>query len=210
MGARASGRRAAAARSRPIPRYKSQVAAQQDRYMPEKKPVRDGLGQITQTRCLAFRSRNCYQIFTNFHSFSFHSEYFFASIIQVLLFMRSYFVFFCVSSVFWFSLKSSSHLFLGLPACLQVLMLLSSPGCQSKTLLVHLFLRRETSLLAIRHFSLLCISIQHGISCFLLQMFFSLFGAAFDVFDPIFFFFSGVNFLFDILLEGHIAVLVLV
>ena len=36
------------ARSRPIPR--SQVAAQQDRYMPEKKPVRDGLGQITPTK----------------------------------------------------------------------------------------------------------------------------------------------------------------
>ena len=39
-------------------------------------------------------------------------------------------------------------------------MLLSSPGCQSKILLVHLFSGRETILLAIRHFSLLCVSIQ--------------------------------------------------
>ena len=140
--------------------------------------------------------------------FSFHSWYFFASIIQVLLFMRSYFVFSCISSVFRNSLKSSSHLFVGLPTCLWVLMLLSSPGCQSNTLLVHLFSGRETILLAIRHFSLLCISIQHGILCF--HMFFSLFGASFDVFDPIFFIFSGVNVFFGILLETHIAVLVFV
>ena len=41
------------------------------------------------------------------------------------------------------------------------------PGCQSKTLLVHLFSGREAILLAIRQFSLLCVSIQQRIFVFL-------------------------------------------
>ena len=91
------------------------------------------------------------------------------------------------------SLRSSSHLLLGLPTCLLVLMLLSSPGCQSKTLLVHLFSGREMILRAIRHFRS---SVCFNPVCFFLffHVFFSLFGAPFDVFDPIFFVFSGVNF----------------
>ena len=53
------------------------------------------------------------------------------------------------------SLKSSSHLLLGLPTCLLVLMLVSRPGCQLKTLLFHLFSGKEMILRAIRHFCLL-------------------------------------------------------
>ena len=98
--------------------------------------------------------------------FFFHSSYLFASVIQLLLFVRSYFVFSFVSSGFKYSLLSSSHLLLGLPTGLRVLILLSSPGCQSKICLVHLSSGKETILLAIRHFSLLCVSIQHGIFCF--------------------------------------------
>ena len=58
------------------------------------------------------------------------------------------------------------HLLLGLPTCLLALMLLSSPGCQLKTLLFHLFAGRVMILRAIRHVCLLCISVQHFILCF--------------------------------------------
>ena len=64
------------------------------------------------------------------------------------------------------SLRSSSHLLLGLPTCLLVLMLVSRPGCQLKTLQAHLFSGREMILRAIRHFCLLCVSIQQVIFCF--------------------------------------------
>ena len=50
--------------------------------------------------------------------------------------------------------------------CLLVLMLVSRPGCQLKTLLFHLFPGREMILRAIRHFCLLCVSIQQVIFCF--------------------------------------------
>ena len=70
------------------------------------------------------------------------------------------------SSGFVNSLISSSHLLFGLPTSLLVLILLSSPGCQSKFFLVHLSFCREANLLAIRHFSLLCVSIRHGIFIF--------------------------------------------
>ena len=68
---------------------------------------------------------------------------FFASVIQLFLFVRSYLFpsFFCpfVSpGLFFNSLMSSSHLLLDLPTNLLVLILLSRPGCQSKILLVHL------------------------------------------------------------------------
>ena len=116
-------------------------SAQQGECIKPEKACKGWFGANHSDQGLAFRSRRCYQIFTNFSSVSFHSWYFFASIIQLLLFMRSYFVFSCVSSVFKNSLKSSSHLFLGRPTCLRVLMLLTSSGCQSKTLVVHLFFR---------------------------------------------------------------------
>ena len=64
------------------------------------------------------------------------------------------------------SLRSSSHLLLGLPTCLLAFLLLSSPGCQLNTLLFHLFVGRVMILLAIRHFCLLCTSIQHFTLCF--------------------------------------------
>ena len=147
--------------------------------------------------------------FKNF-LFFFHSSYFFDSVIQLLLFVRSYFAFSFVSSGFKNSLMSSSHLLLGLPTSLRVLILLSSPGCQSKIFLVHLSSGKDAFLLAIRHFSLLCVSIQHGIfSSF--HVFFSFFGASLDVlFNPIFFFFGGVNCSVYFLLEGHFTVLIFV
>ena len=101
----------------------------------------------------------------NFSCF-FQTSYFFASIIQLLLFVRSYLVFSFVSSGFKNSLMSSSHLFWCLPTGLRVLLLLSRPGCQSKIYLVHLSSGKDTILLAIRHFSLLSVSIQHGNFCF--------------------------------------------
>ena len=64
---------------------------------------------------------------------------------------------------------SSSHLLLGLPTILLVLILLSSPGCQVKILMVHLSSGRDVILLVIRLFSLLCISVQHGIFIFFMQ-----------------------------------------
>ena len=90
----------------------------------------------------------------------------FASVIQLLLFLRSYIVLSFTSPGFRNSLMSSSHLLLVLPTSLLVLILLSRPGCQSKILLVHLSFGRNAILLAIRHFSLLCISIQQSIFIF--------------------------------------------
>ena len=52
----------------------------------------------------------------------------------------------------------------------------------------------EAILLAIRHFSLLCVSIQHGIFCFSMCSSASLV-LSFDVFDPVFLVFSGRQFL---------------
>ena len=151
------------------------------------------------------RSRKSpYQIFENFSSFSVH---FFISSIQLLLFLRSYKSFSCPSSIFMNSLRLSPHLLLGLPACLLVLLLVSSAGCQSTILLVYIFSGRETILRAIRHFNLLCVSIQQGISCFI-HMFFGFFGASLDVFDPVFFIFSGVYFFIDLFLKRYVAVLI--
>ena len=56
----------------------------------------------------------------------------FASVIQLLLFMRSCLFPSFASPGFVNSLMSSSHLLLGLPTNLIVLIWLSSPGCQSK------------------------------------------------------------------------------
>ena len=114
--------------------------------------------------CVAFRPKIFYQIFINFSFFPFFIIFCFhhpAVIVHEVILC-----FLLCSSGFRNSLRSSSHLLLGLPTCLRVSMLLSSPGCQSKTLLVHLFSGREAILLAIRHFSLQCVSIQHGIFCF--------------------------------------------
>ena len=72
----------------------------------------------------------------------------------------------CPSSVFMNSWRSSSHLLLGLPTYLLVLMLVSNPGCQLNTLRFHLFAGRVMILLAMRHFCLLCTSIQHFKLCF--------------------------------------------
>ena len=125
-----------------------------------------GKRQNTLVYCLAQRSRNCYRLLVIFSSFSFHSLSFFASVIQLLLFMRSYFLSSFVSPVLLSSLMSSSHLLSGLPTNLLVLILLSRPGCQLKILLVHLSFGRNAILLAIRHFILLCVSIQKGIFIF--------------------------------------------
>ena len=78
--------------------------------------------------------------------------------------MRSFLFLSSPSSVFCEFV--SSHRLLGLPTCLPVRILVSSPGCQSKTFLFHLFWGRVTILRAILHFVLLCTSIQHGILYF--------------------------------------------
>ena len=126
----------------------------------------DGLGQNAKRRCLVFRPKNPCQIFENFSSFSFHFVKSSNSSIQLLLFFRSYLSFSCPSLDFMNSLRSSSHLLFGLPTCLLALMLLSSPGCQLNTHRFHLCTGRVMILLAMRHFNLLCISIQHFILCF--------------------------------------------
>ena len=104
---------------------------------------------------------------------------------------------------------SSSHLLLGRPTSLRVLILLSNPGCQSKIFLVHLSSGKETILLAIRHFSLLCVSNPARYLHFL-HVFFSFFGASLDVCNPIFFFFGGVNCFVNFLMKGHFTVLIFV
>ena len=71
-------------------------------------------------------------------------------------------------------LRSSSHFLLGLPINLLVLILLSRSGCQSNILLVHLSFGRSVLLFVIRHFSLLCVSIQQGIFAFFMYSFASL------------------------------------
>ena len=73
--------------------------------------------------------------------------------------------FICFSWLYEF-IDVVSHLLLGLPTSLLVLILLSRPGCQSKCFLVHLSSGRDAILLAIRHFSLLCVSIQQSIFIF--------------------------------------------
>ena len=111
--------------------------------------------------------RNFLPIFHNLFFFFFpFFVYFYASIIQLLLFVRSYFLPSFVSPGFVNSLMSSSHLLLGLPTNLLVLMLLSSPGFQSKICLVNLSFGRDAILLVIRHFSLLCVSTQKSIFIF--------------------------------------------
>ena len=62
-------------------------------------------------------------------------------------------------------------------------------------------------LLAIRHFSLLCVSIQHGIFCFSICYSVSL---VLLFVDPVFFIFSGVYFFIDLFLKRYVAVLILV
>ena len=105
-----------------------------EQHAQRKKPVVGGLGQNAQRINLTFRPKEMLLYLHNCFFFSFHSLYFAASVIHPLLFMRSYFVFSCVSSGFKNSLRSSSNLLLGLPTCLRVLMLVSSLGCQSKIL----------------------------------------------------------------------------
>ena len=65
------------------------------------------------------------------------------------------------------SLMSSPHLISGLPANLFILILLSRPGCQSKIVLVNHAFGRFVILLAMRHVSLLSVSIRQGFSHFL-------------------------------------------
>ena len=130
-------------------------------------------------------------------------------VVRAVVVRKIVFVFSCVSSMFRNSLKSSSHLLLGLPTCRLVLMLVSSPGCQSKTLLFHLFSFGKTILRAIRHFVLLCISSQHCILCFsicslasLVLLFMnSIQSSSISV---------AVNFFFDFVLERNFTVLVFV
>ena len=129
-------------------------------------PVWDGLRQ--NTLCIVSLSDpgNVLPIFHKLFFFFFPLFAFFVSIIQLSLFMRSYFFLSFTSPGFMNSLMSSSHLLLGLPTNLLVLVLLSSPGCQSIFFLVHLSSGRDAILLAIRHFSLLCVSIQQSIFIF--------------------------------------------
>ena len=86
---------------------------------------------------------------------------------------------------------------------------MSSPGCQSKTLLVHLFSGRENDSS--------CHSPIHSSVYFnpardflFFHVFFGFFGASFDVFDPVFFVFSGIYFFIDLLLKRYVAVLIFV
>ena len=72
-------------------------------------------------------------------------------------------------------LMSSSHLRLGLPTGLRVLILLSSPGCQSKIFLVHLFLPFSTSIFC---------AVQSSKVLHFLHVFFGFLGTSFDVFNP--------------------------
>ena len=96
------------------------------------KPERDGWAQKHSViQVSLFDPGKSLPNFKNFSSFFFHSSFFFASVIQLLLFVRSHFSLPFLSCGFKNSL-SSSHLLLGLPTGLRVLILLSCPGCQSK------------------------------------------------------------------------------
>ena len=61
------------------------------------------------------------------------------------------------------SFISSSHLFVGLPTALHVLILVLWPGFHSAAFLAHVSFGSDVILIANRHFILLCVSIQHGI-----------------------------------------------
>ena len=102
---------------------------------------------------------------------------------------------------------SSSHLLLGLPTILRVLILLSSPGCQSKIFLVHLSSGREQFFLPFAT-SVFCVFQSNMVSSFS-HVFLCFFGTPFDVFNPVFFF-GRVNCFINVILEGHITVVIFV
>ena len=104
------------------------------------------------------------------------------------------------------SLRSSSHLLLGLPTCLLALILLSSPGCQLNTLRFYLFEAGKNSPCHTPLLSSVYFSPAFYFVFFL--VFFGFFCAPVDVFDPIFFVFSGVDFFIGIFLERHVAILI--
>ena len=98
----------------------------------------------------------------NSSSFIFHISCFFACNINVsFLFGR-----FLLPLQFPLGLKksliSSSHLFLGLPSGLFVLMSVLRPGFHSDVFLDHRSSGRDTSLIANLHSIFLCVSIQHA------------------------------------------------
>ena len=70
---------------------------------------------------------------------------------------------FCLSNFLKKSWISSSHLFLGLPTGLFVLMSVVRLGFDSDAFLDHRSSGRGTILIANLHFIFLCVSIQHGI-----------------------------------------------
>ena len=90
----------------------------------------------------------------------------FAAQIHVSLFLVSLPFFASVSSGLRKSLISSSHLFLGLPTTLHVLILALRPGFHSAGFFAHLFSGNDAILIASRHSILLCVSIQHGMLAF--------------------------------------------
>ena len=88
---------------------------------------------------------------------------------QVWLFFTSLPFVASVSSGLKKSFTSSSHLFLSLPTALHVLILVLNPGFHSAAFLTHRSFGGDATLIANRHFILLCISIEHGILASLFQ-----------------------------------------
>ena len=98
----------------------------------------------------------------SYFPFQFFLKKKFASVIQLLLFMKSCLVPSFASPGFVNSLSSSSHLLLGLPTNLLVLIWLSSPRCQSKFVWSIFLLVGRLFYLPFAT-SVFCVSIQHGI-----------------------------------------------
>ena len=139
--------------------------------------------------------------FANFFSFTFHSLCFFrlclpCAVCAAVFLGRFLFASF-VSSVLKNSLMSSSHLFLGFPTDLVVL-LLFRPGFHLIILFVHRSCGRDAILFAILHFSLLWVSIRQGIFVFFMGS-----SASFLLFSM-----KSIHVFVFIFLERNITVLV--
>ena len=157
-------------------------------------------GKSLKGQVWLFGPDDCYQIFMKLSSFSFQSLYFVASIIQLLLFIRSYFsfpAFFLFFEIRW----DRPPIFF----CVSLLVFVFWCKClaqdASQILFWSIFYQvGRLFFLAIRNFNLPCVSIKHGIHCFSIFYSVSLIFFFFwkKCFDPFFFIFSGVYFFIDI------------
>ena len=137
-------------------------------------------------------------MFLNFSSFFFHSSYFFASVIQLWLFMRSYFVLSFVSFGFMNSLMSPYH-----SSCFDLVVKSGMPVEDFSG--PSFFWSGNNSSCHSPLQSSVCFNPTRYLQ--FLQVFFSFFGTPFDVFNPVFFF-GRVNCSVDVILEGRITVLI--